>query len=671
MGLDSVDGGALAQQDPLLPKPEHDERFNGSLFGHFKGFSITPLPQPTSQLKPGPIRPAPAPPSWQQSTTVPIRTNPGVKRPKPTPIAQEPAVQDEEVIPPLPPPALPPPNIGSTARPLISSPVLSTTTCTSPELIGSKRPAPDVPNRPMSVVAPPNVVSENNSNEAVVQAERRRGSAEKNTGNSTLTRIASMLYPISGMVKSQSSDSGAPVPTKYNTNSLPRSHRHRVMMDKDVLRSLEISNPIPQQQIEIAGTTIPVQSDITVTSPEKRSAVTRAQSMRESSSPRKITARPALQSFGSMRQPHGERPTSIPTARVRPSSPPPGPPVKAAVEPKKPATPEKKKKKSKPVVDEAYDDCMNLVTDQQASNLGKIPEESPSSDNIYAVIEESVPEKLKPKRATAGITAPLAAPEPSEYKTPKSLDLDQTAVDDGLLSEIVSEISNRNLDSIYSTKQLSSPERKPDNGTYANSETTHYKTPASLYSNSTTSSGYVHPSAVNVPVKATTSTKSPPKVTTPKTTKAAVKKKEEPKPTKTPSSVTPTPKVQKPMRSAGGGASVDSTSATSRQNSSSSLKGGDNSPDLVASCSSTGASKSPDVLGRAKRTTAAPPRQRSNGPTTPTTTIGKTSPTEKTVQKVTAGVKSNVASLQQKFEQAEKGAARKKPATTTTVGGKK
>lgn len=159
---------------------------------------------------------------------------------------------------------------------------------------------------------------------------------------------------------------------------------------------------------------------------------------------------------------------------------------------------------------------MNLIAE---SSLTKITEESPTNDNIYAVIEETVPEK---NRKNAELE-----PADNEYKLPKRIETTPAGSNGlesmGLLSEIVSEISNRNFDSIYSTSTLSRKKKENNGetamkdsentgsnnslGSYMNSS--HYKVPGSIYSNSTsgkfnsssstTSSGYLHPSVINVP----------------------------------------------------------------------------------------------------------------------------------------------------------------------------
>lgn len=333
---------------------------------------------------------------------------------------------------------------------------------------------------------------------------------------STLNRLASILRPSSGIMKS----GGLQVCQKdeKNTNSLPRSQHLKAnkVIDKEILRNLEISNPIPQKEIEIPTPAIPVITADT----EKKNVVLRAQSMRDS----KITPRPNIQTFGSMRQTTPvKRPTSIP-ASTRPTAPPPGPPTATSAAekinesgkiPGLPGYQTPQVKSAPKVIDNAYDDCMSLVPE----SLTKITEESPTSDNIYAVIEEAIPEKRKNQPEDKQID--------NEYKLPKPVENPGNPGMEtmGLLSEIVLEISSRNFDSIYSTATLS---RKPANeseepgkntedlgsnsslGAYVNS--THYKSPGSIYSNSasgkfnssssTTSSGYLNPSALNVPRQA-------------------------------------------------------------------------------------------------------------------------------------------------------------------------
>lgn len=529
--IETIDCGLT--QDPacasLLPKAEVDVRYNNNLFGQFKGFTITPIQNHAKLVEPS--KAAPPPPTLP---TVAIKTNIKASREKSTTMRNQQQISgsskvlDEDSNTNA--PKLPPMNPGSTARPLISSPVLAATTCTSVELVTSKvptRPAPEIPTRtapptPVPCQLAPSKVQRPTSTplaNTVVEADQKK--IEK---GSTLNRLASMLRP-SSVTRSNSQSSQK---DEKNANSLPRNQHLKAnkMIDKEILRNLEISNPILQKEIEIPTPVIPVVSENEV---EKKNVVMRAQSMRDP----KVTGRPAIHTFGSMRQTTPvKRPTSIP-ASIRPTSPPPGPPTSlpstendGANDIKIPGLPgyqnlpvktQQQVQPSKPIED-VYDDCMNLVS---APSLTKIMEESPSSDNIYAVIEESVPEKTKKSMETQ-----QQQEMDNEYKSPKRVEpatnLNTGGLDTmGLLSEIVSEISNRNFDSIYSTSTLARKKKEKEENSkeehlgssdsslsgYMNPS--HYKSTGSVYSNSpsgkfnssssTTSSGYLNPNVVNVP----------------------------------------------------------------------------------------------------------------------------------------------------------------------------
>nr|XP_003701399.1 PREDICTED: disintegrin and metalloproteinase domain-containing protein 12 [Megachile rotundata] len=524
-------------QDPacasLLPKAEPDKTYNNNLFGQFKGFTITPIKsQPKS---PEPIKPAPPPPTIP---TVAIKTN--IKAlPKNNPsrnslLNATSSFNEASVA-----PTLPPLNPGCTARPLISSPVLAATTCTSVELVtpkSSNRSMVDGPTRPAPAPPVPSEIQKSprpNSTPLanVLVPEHLEKKPDK---SGTLNRLASILRPNSGIIKMGLQASQR---DEKNTNSLPRTQHLKAnkVIDKEILRNLEISNPIPQKEIEIPTPAISV---IPAADSDKKNVVLRAQSMRDS----KVTPRPTIQTFGSMRQTTPvKRPTSIP-ASTRPTAPPPGPPTSTIVSdkinetgkiPGLPGYQTPQVKNAQKMVDNAYDDCMNLVSD---SSLSKITEESPTNDNIYAIIEEAVPEKSRKNPELEKLID-------NEYKQPKRVETTANSAgleSMGLLSEIVSEISNRNFDSIYSSATLRKGQENGDNsknsedlgsnsslGAYVNSN--HYKSPGSIYSNSasgkfnssssTTSSGYLNPSALNVPQqqsnKAATATKPPNKIQKP------------------------------------------------------------------------------------------------------------------------------------------------------------
>lgn len=452
-------------------------------FGHFKGFTLTPIKISLPEI----TRPAPPTPSAPPLSEIVVNThlsksNTSVCRNNMTPklvnrtqsvkptslVSGISTINNTSVA-----PALPPLNPGSTARPIISSPILENSTCTAKELLSPLRNAPKIPSRPAPEVP---IVQED-------QKQPTSGSDLPNTNStsdeqkksketmSTINRIASFL---------KSNDKKPQI----NTNSLPRNAHQKLNknIDKNALRSIEISKPIPQSTIEVAKTALPVDSA------ETKNVVMRAQSMRGTN----VTTKPNIQTFGSMRQPNGlKRPVSIPSG-IRPKSPPPPrPPVSEKPSEIKPVfkvptlpgyqPPTTKNKQNQ------YDDCLNEST---------INKNTPSSDNIYAVIEET----------------PVSSPE-SKVVTTSSGSSESV----GLLGEIVSEIQNRNLESIYSTntigrkkKEEGSQKTSPvaDNEIYVNTSNL-YKSPESVYSNtsnlkssaSSTSSGYITPAAVNPPIK--------------------------------------------------------------------------------------------------------------------------------------------------------------------------
>lgn len=464
-----------------------------SFFGNFKGFTISP----GKKAEPEPLRTAPPPPVTSTIPTT-IATSSPVKTESPTnpkaltksslfnkPIQKYNSFRNNSLANGVATinsicaaPALPPLNPGSNPRPIISSPVLENSTCTAKELISPLRNAPKVPvraapetpkpsesTRPLST---PEIVSNTTLNIKISEEPKK---PKDNVANSTLNRIASFLKPAEKKPAIQT-----------NTVAKPTHIKASKVLDKDILRNIKISNPIPQTDIEIAITALPVDSEAT------KAVVMRAQSMRVS----KDKPKPNIQTFGSMRQPSGfKRPLSIPSGTRPKSPPPPRPPVE--------------KSENGSIELNQYDDCLN-----EEAPLAKLSELSPGSgDNIYAVIEESPVSTLSP------------AKQSSNSESSESM---------GLLGEIVSEIQNRNFDSIYSTSTLARKKKEaeermqrekeksvssPDSSdTYVNTASLAY--PESEYSNmsgnlkssaSSTSSGYILPSAVNVPVKSQEDTK--------------------------------------------------------------------------------------------------------------------------------------------------------------------
>nr|CAD7404960.1 unnamed protein product [Timema cristinae] len=476
-----------------------------NLFGHFKGFSITPihsspmkLPSPPSRT-PSAVSPPTVPPlSAKPTRPLSIPSKPSILNRNASSVGL--AVTSANSVATSMAPDLPPANSLSTSRPVISSPVLDTTTCTAKELMTSARPAPTRPAPQVPVSLPssnktapklPRPLSSPNTLTVNPIVEEKKGK-DSPQSYPTLTRLASFMLrqnvsaPSQANEKNQEKGKGKPT-TDDKTNSLPRK-ANKLQIDREALRNLKISNPIPQQDIDVPDSALSVGLE-----DDAKQVVMRAQSMRD---PAPATQRPAIPTFGSMRQPSGnKRPTSIP-AGVRPTSPPP---------PRPPPPPINNKSKNvetgiigmpgyqnPPSVstptDYGYDDCLNLLTAGNAP-LANIDEESSptSGDNIYAVIEESPPERgrknILKNQLISEYSAPVssktttnssfnnstgskfhyASPSFNDYKSPKPLENSTSAgsiESVGLLSEIVNEIQSRNFESIYSTSTLGKKSKK-------------------------------------------------------------------------------------------------------------------------------------------------------------------------------------------------------------------
>lgn len=696
--------------------------FKTEFFGNFKGFSITPL----KASEPEPIRPAPpvpippvavvrSPNVNRSNTSVMDKTNPlnkTVFRSQSTkPVTSS---VDSSV-----PPALPPLNPGSHPRPIISSPILENSTCTAKELMSPLRNAPKIPLRPAPTAPNENKrpLSSPDTIIATIIPEIEKKPMKEN--NTALNRIASFLKPEKKV--------------QHNTNTLTKNSAQGVKatkaLDKSSLRSIEISNPIPQTDIAVPATALSVEAN------ENKPVVMRAQSMRGGN----VTQRPAIPNFGSMRHPNGfKRPVSIPSANRPKSPPPPRPPlaeihketpgaVKVPTLPgyQKPPGPDECKHKQN-----QYDDCLNENT--ALSKIKEEKESTPIVDNIYAVIDEMP------------IQSNITSPESDLNKIKTSSSGSSESV--GLLGEIVSEIQNRNVDSIYSTSTLSRKKKEEmeakdkegkinDNPSeiYVNTSSM-YKVPENVYSNmnnikssaSSTSSGYINPSLVNPPLKAGANNSSDktigknntqknitplvtsPPITTSKPTLStfkgdqknnaantskpyssllergsgplastfktnSTKNSNETAKTNNKTPPSPTTKTAKPLKRqttppnvAIKKPSVVKTTAPSVKTIEKSLKPTSNSPDLVTSCSNNNTnmennSKSPDVLNSGPMVMRKPnlsktvvPKVNKNLKSQTDKDTPKTTPAgPKTITagtKIAARQNSNVATLQQKFE---------------------
>ncbi|RZC33717.1 disintegrin and metalloproteinase domain-containing protein 12, partial [Asbolus verrucosus] len=638
-------------------------------FGHFKGFSLTPMKkasetEPTRIAPPPPVIPPSAPKIFKSPLVGRSNTTATTKNFLNRSVTRAQSFKNNiaealSSVNSTPGPALPPPNPGSTAKPIISSPILENSTCTAKELISPLRNAPKVPLR-AAPEAPPLNKRPLSTPDAIAPLEEMK----KKEGNSALNRIASFLNK----------------KPNTNTNSLPRAHQQvkaNKILDKDTLRSIEISNPILQTETSTIKAAVPVKKE------ENKAVIMRAQSMRGSS----VTARPNIQTFGSMRQPGGmKRPLSIPTGSRPKSPPPPAPPILDVQEKKLqiPSLPGYQK----PIVNNKsnqnqYDDCLNKV-----APLSKLNEES-SNDNIYAVIEES----------------PIS-PESVKSIEDKAKTSSSSTDSMGLLGEIVSEIQNRNFDSIYSTSTLARKKKEElekakiaDSEIYVNTSSV-YKSPESVYSNmnnikssaSSTSSGYIHPSSVNVPLvkppeekkeeKKMSTFKSDSKPLTLNRSQASPVKSRSPTPTKKTDNKAKTPPSPSGSKTAKTTINRQTTPPNLRTRKPSPTRTApgapksrpvSNSPDLVTSCNTKPGSKPPDVLNggiqKKPTITSAKPNLGGlpKGPSKPKAVSFKTgerksastvnkSNSEVGAKTLPAGVKnaakssSNVASLQQKFE---------------------
>ncbi|GJQ69047.1 hypothetical protein Trydic_g15703 [Trypoxylus dichotomus] len=488
--------GPVSFQPETLKRPTEDNHslltdeptspLKNEFFGHFKGFTISPkktAPEPTRPAPPIPVPPLAAPSVAIKSPNL-IRAN-TCASPKMNPL-NKPANRISSVLNSTGnssnPPALPPLNNGANPRPIISSPILENSTCTAKELLSPLKNAPRVPARPAPELPAVFAIKETQRPLSAVDSissnvNNAQQDDKKPLNGSALNRIASFLKQAERK----------PQVGSNNSNSLPGNKK---VMDKNVLRTLEISNPILQNEIKTESKTVPVAP-----------VVMRAQSMRGPAN----TVRPQIPKFGSMRQGNAmKRPMSIPSGSRPKSPPPPRPAVPEIIPDKKnlvlsaiPSLPGYQKPHTDKKQNQ-YADCLN-----EASVCNKMSDaKSPSSDNIYAVIEESPVN-------TSVTTSPETKNSTSNSGSSESF---------GLLGEIVSEIQNRNLDSIYSTSTLARKkkleeqnkaemEKRNASETYVNTSSI-YKAPESVYSNmsnvkssaSSTSSGYIAPSAVNPPI---------------------------------------------------------------------------------------------------------------------------------------------------------------------------
>lgn len=309
-----------------LLRPSSDVE-NNYIFGKFKGFTLKPLPgddkKPTKTPKVAYVHPVTKTIDDNDLHIVPTREAPSPPVPKHginATINKFNHLNASSV-----PPALPPLNKGSTARPIISNPILEASTSDAKEVPSvvkypTIRPAPAPPKK--SIAFDENVLPE-------VLINPTSNTIEKKPKDGTLSRIQSFLK------KDQSSK-----PEKV--------HKQLKAIDKDKLKDLQISSPIMITQVPLKDT-----SD-----EDNKTKLKRAQSMRDPPSP--PIAKP-LNLSGSMRQP---RPKSIVDRPTLPPPPRPPQPVKLPTLAQPETSPSNE-----------YDDCES--------------QDAVTPDNIYSVIEES------------------------------------------------------------------------------------------------------------------------------------------------------------------------------------------------------------------------------------------------------------------------------------------
>ncbi|XP_063629788.1 disintegrin and metalloproteinase domain-containing protein 12-like [Cydia splendana] len=474
-----------------------------NFFGNFKGFSLTPIEkeeekeqvkEPVKSAKITPVHRSGSnsnnlanqgvlKPVLRSAPPLPVvpnspKTSPSIKRTGSS-VQRIKALMNAEKEDSTPVMATPPP------RPVISSPILEASTCTAKELIsplGSKTlgpvraapnvptMSPDLPKRPLSMHA------------STVPQKPLPEEPKKVKEGISLNRIASFLKHDKPKEKERN-----PV---ERSHSLPKNPIHQIKVPKSVdkvaLRNLQISNPILQKGIELPVATVPVVSD-SEDAEDPKAFVNRTQSMRAAP----VVPKAPLQTFGSMRQPSGApRPIS---GVGRPTAPPPPAPIEE--------TPVYQNPKPIDLKQTDYVDCI----EEKQAPLAHIDEES--GDNIYAIIEESPEKHSKPLPGVPPPIKTIPQAPPVGYNTPKPIPCNSGSTESmGLLGEIVDEIQNRNFDSIYSASTLRKKKGRAKENEGDRDSTYMNTAPESVYSNSggksvasTTSSGYLHPSAVNVP----------------------------------------------------------------------------------------------------------------------------------------------------------------------------
>lgn len=295
----------------------------------------------------------------------------------------------------------------------IGQPVLdATTSSTVRELVSVPlKPAPPIPTVMKQV--------------SVTVVDNKNNSSNNNGGGyPTLRRITSFM-------KNQKPEEKKPPVARVNSK-----------FDKEVLKNLEISEPILQNEINVPSEPLPLEAE------QHKAVVLRAQSLRTTNNTKH---RPSVPNFGSMRskRPTSEAAVTIAPTCSRPTAPPPQPP---------PPPTSLTFQGSYQVPQRPDNKCDD--------NTSQDHDDDTQFENIYSVIDESPANN---------------AENDSTYKVPRSLE-------SSLLGEIVSAIQERNHESIYTSKPappIVIDKLSHHQQTYENFE--------SSSTGSTTSSGYMCP----------------------------------------------------------------------------------------------------------------------------------------------------------------------------------
>lgn len=489
----------------LRPSTELDITSNINMFGKFQGFTLRPLPKKGDVLK-SPnvafVHPV-SKYSEDASSTVPSRPAPPAPKLKPTVPAHTVQIGNSTYNKPAGihqingyklanhehqmenAPALPPLNPGSTARPIISSPILESSTNTSREVNSGTT---KLPIRPAPVLPPVHSNPAGSQENIVPEVLINPTSKEKKPKEGKLNRITSYLK---------------------KDEKLPKAEPKNIkIVDKEKLKNLQISAPIPISS-DLAQSMPKLNETESALAIEAGAAsVQRAKSMRDPEATGKRVPGDGQAASESPRKPSTlKRPQSM--VGSRPTIPPPRPPVPPAPAitgmkiPGVPGYQNPPPPKSVTIVAPRndYDDCHDVEDPSPTTTTTAL-----GYDNIYSVIDES--------------------PSPPSVLSPQATLSSGSSDSMGLLGEIVNEIESRGSDSVYiattlkrdgggirKNSQAPKAEEEADDDdepTYVNTseiqdddEQTEDEEsyPANLKSSvSTTSSGYLRPSAINAPI---------------------------------------------------------------------------------------------------------------------------------------------------------------------------